>query len=70
MKSKLTVPQNIFRATEVDANRTGWVVDLSPLNVVDPDCRFFFGSKAQAVRFHQLVKSGVAIRDALRVTHK
>lgn len=54
----------IFRAREVETNGTGWIVDLSPADCVNPDCYWRFGARAEAVRFVALVDGGMAARDA------
>ena len=57
--------KRVFKATEVDVNRkTGWVADLSPANVVNPDCYWYFNTRKQATKFLKLVDSGMAPRNA------
>lgn len=58
---------NIFKASEIDSTRKGWVVDLSGPDAVNPDCYWFWSTKAQARRFADLVASGM---DANRAAHE
>lgn len=49
---------NVFKASEIDSKRKGWIVDLSPSDAVNPDCYWFFSSKAKAKTFSKLVGEG------------
>lgn len=60
----MTTTMNIFKAQEIDSSKTGWVVDLSPDDVVNPDCYWWFSTKAKAERFAKLVDGGTAAREA------
>lgn len=60
--------QRIMKANLVDvARQTGWIVDLSAENAVNPDCYFRFPSKRMARWFLYLVDSGMDARQALHV---
>ena len=48
----------IFKACEVDCNKTGWVVDLSPENIVNPDCYWYFKTNKQCKEFLILIDNG------------
>ena len=50
---------NIFKATEIDSSKKGWVVDLSPADCVNPDCYWFFSSKQKAERFQGFINDGL-----------
>lgn len=56
---------NIFKAREIDSNRTGWVCDLSGPDAVNPDAYFFFNTKAKAETFNRLVARGMSTSEAL-----
>lgn len=60
--------KRIFKRTEVDPNRRpGWVVDLSPDNVVNPDCYWYFGTRKDAEKFLSLRETGM---DAERASYE
>lgn len=52
-------PKNVFRASEVESGGAGWIVDLSPENVVNPDCYWHFETRADALKFGKLVQAGI-----------
>jgi hypothetical protein len=58
---------NIFKAREIDSNKTGWVCDLSGPDAVNPDCYFFFSTKAKAETFNRLIQSGLTPAQAANV---
>jgi hypothetical protein len=59
--------KRIFKASEIDNNKTGWVADLSPENIVNPDCYWFFETRKQAETFIGMVNSGMEAREALYI---
>jgi hypothetical protein len=50
--------KRIFKACEIDCNKKGWIVDLSPENIVNPDCYYYFETKKQCKGFLMLVNGG------------
>lgn len=56
--------RNIFKANEIDSNKKGWIVDLSPANVVDPDFFWRFATRKEAELFNKMIKDGVDAREA------
>jgi hypothetical protein len=54
----------IFKASEIDSNKTGWVCDLSGPDAVNPDAYFYFGTKASAQKFADLIESGMSVQEA------
>ena len=57
--------KRICKRSEVDVNRgTGWVADLSPADVVNPDCYWHFKTQRQAERFLALVDGGMRPEEA------
>lgn len=54
----------IFKATEVDSKKTGWVADLSGPDAVNPDAYWYFRTKRQAEQFVKFVDDGVSAREA------
>jgi len=49
---------NIFKANEVKTGAKGWIVDLSPGNVVNPDFYWRFETRKDAEIFANLVNNG------------
>ena len=66
MSTNKVQPHNIFKATEIDSNMSGWIVDLSPKGIINPDCYWKFKTKAQAQQFANLINDGVSVTIALR----
>lgn len=54
----------IFKASEIDSNRKGWIADLSPADVVNPDFYWGWSTKKQAERFVALIDGGMEVREA------
>ena len=57
----------IFKRNEIDSNKKGWVVDLSPDDIVNPDCYWYFLVKSDAIEFNQLVESGIEPHRAFHI---
>lgn len=60
--------QKPFRRAEVDPNNhSGWVVDLSSGNTINPDCYWYFGTRKQAQVFIDLLNAGYDSREAQHI---
>ncbi len=57
--------KRIFKASQIDSHRTGWIVDLSPADVVNPDCYWPFKTRKTAERFASLVDGGMDPQQAV-----
>ena len=56
--------KRIFPAKQIDAGKTGWIVDLSGPDVVNPDCYWPFKSRKVAAKFAALVDGGMDPHEA------
>lgn len=56
--------KNIFKASEIEWKAKGWIVDLSPAGIVNPDCYWTFPTRREAREFNRLVSKGVEPREA------
>lgn len=57
--------RRIFKRTEVDTERRpGWVVDLSPDGIVNPDCYWYFKTRKAAEIFLSKVEMGIGAEQA------
>jgi len=61
--------KRIFRASQVDSSRSGWVADMSGPDAVNPDAYFFWDSQAQATQFVALVDDGMQVGEAVYTVH-
>jgi len=59
--------KRVFKAAEVDASKSGWIADLSPVDVVNPDCYWSFNSQRQATKFVELVDGGMRPEEASHI---
>jgi hypothetical protein len=48
----------IFKASEIDSTKTGWIADMSTGDTVNPDCYFHFVKKSTAREFVTRVDNG------------
>ena len=51
--------KEIFRATQIASYVDGWIVDLSPANVVNPDYYWRFSTRTKASAFVALLDIGL-----------
>lgn len=57
--------KRVFKRTEVAPDRRpGWVADLSPVNMVNPDCYWHFATRKAALAFVALVDGGMRPEEA------
>lgn len=62
--------KRIFKASQVDSSRSGWVADMSGPDAVNPDAYFFWRTKAEASRFVNLVDEGMITGEAVYTVHE
>lgn len=58
-----------FRQSEVEQG-DGWIVDLSPANIVNPDCYWRFATKRAAESFAGLIDSGMDAQEAAHIVEQ
>jgi len=62
--------KEIFKATEIDSYASGWIVDLSPADVVNPDCYWKFSTQNEAKTFVALLDAGLDAAHAAHLVHE
>lgn len=60
----------VFKASQIDSNRKGYIADMSEGNSVNPDCYWAFDTKKKAVEFVRLVDGGMSAHEASRKVNK
>ncbi len=69
--SEKNIFKNVFPANDVDPSRPGgWICDLSPDGVVNPDFYYRFRSLRAARRFARLVADGMPTEQALNLVQR
>lgn len=56
--------KRVFRAAEIESRRTGWIADLSPADIINPDCYWPFQTRKAALEFIALVDAGMDASEA------
>ena len=52
--------KRVFKASEIDSNKTGWIADMSdPNGPVNPDCYWYFSTQKAAIIFCMYVDLGM-----------
>lgn len=57
--------KRVFRASEIDGHRTGWIADLSGDGPINPDKYFSFATRRQAEVFVELIDGGMRAAEAV-----
>lgn len=50
--------KRIFPARDIDSSKSGWIADLSPAHIVNPDCYYAFRTRHRAQEFIARVDAG------------
>ena len=61
----MTKYTRVFKASEFDLYRSGWVADLSGPGESNPDCYWFFLSRQQAEEFLRQIDDGMSTAEAV-----
>jgi len=69
-ESKIMRNKRIFKASEIDPYRDGWIADIIKPAVVNPDCYFSFATKQDAQKFIELVDSGMSASEAVYIVNE
>lgn len=62
--------KRIFKAREIDSNKSGWIADMSGDDAVNPDCYWYFKTRWQAAKFAELVDGGTDTGQAERIVEQ